>query len=194
MFSPLVDRSKLPTRSDHSAQSAVASRFAAPTGAPPIIKAATSTPGTAAGKLDTTTGPPTPVVAQKLSWSDFPVVPQPTDSDHVAQTAWKTLGGQNGFTLVFDPSKSWSVLAKQTDDVLRHEQYHLNLAAVLVNKANIAYAAGTMTGKDVTDALSAAMTKHQGDYETQTANGSNAGPQAQWESNIDAAVPVFPLP
>jgi hypothetical protein len=188
MLSPLVDKSKLPTRSDTATPSAAAPRFAAPTGAPPIIKAAT------ANQLDTTTGPPAPVVAKKLSWSDFPVVPQPTDSDHVAQTAWKTLGGQTGFTLVFDPSKSWSVQARQTDDVLRHEQYHLNLAAVLVNKANIAYAAGTMSGKEVTDALSAAMTKHQGDYETQTANGNNAGPQAQWEADIDAAVPVFPVP
>lgn len=189
MFSPLLDKSKLPTRGDPGPPQN-ASRFAAPTGAPPIIRASTSP----AGKLDTAAGPPVPVVAKTLSWSDFPVVPQPADSDHVAQTAWNTLGGQNGFTLVFDPSKSWSVLARQTDDVLRHEQYHLNLAAVLVNKANIAFAAGSMTGPQVTDALSAAMAKHQGDYETQTANGTNAGPQAQWESDIDAAVPVFPVP
>jgi hypothetical protein len=192
MFSPPIVKPKLETRSDGSASAGLSSlRFAA-TGASPIIQAGVLAARDAAQKLDTVVQAATPVVAQTLSWSDFPVVPARING-HSAQTGFAYRGTSTGFTLAFVPATSWSVVADQTDDLLRHEQYHLNLAAVVVTKANVAFAAGTMTGPVVTAALKAAMAKHQGAYETDTGNGTRTSAQASWESDIDAYVPVFPV-
>jgi hypothetical protein len=187
MFSPLIDKLKLQRKSDPSAMPA--SSIAGPRGAAPVIQAQ-------AGLLNpralSTNGTSAPVVAKALAWSDFPVAAARIDG-HSAQTGFGTRATANGFALIFKPETSWSVVADQTDDLLRHEQYHLNLAAMLVNKANTAYAGG-MDGKAATDALAAAMKKYQGDYENDTQNGANATAQAQWESDIDGSVPAFPLP
>jgi hypothetical protein len=190
MFSPLIDKSKLQRKSDPSPTLAPpVSRTAAARGAPPVIQAQA---GLLNPKALSTNAPPAPVVARILAWSDFRVVPDRIDG-HSAQTGYGYRGTPNGFTIVFNPATSWSVVADQTDALLRHEQYHLKLAAMLATKANIA-SAGGMSDDAVTAALKAALTQYEGNYESDTNNGLNTDAQAQWESDIDTSVPVFPLP
>jgi hypothetical protein len=189
MFAAPEVRPKLQTRSAVTA--ATSSRYAV-SGASPVIQAGVLASRDAAQKLDTGVQTGTSVVAQTLSWTDFPVVPARINGNS-AQTGFAYKGTSTGFTLAFVPATSWSVVADQSDDLLRHEQYHLNLAAVVVTKANAAFAAGTMTGPVVTAALKAAMAKHQRAYETDTDHGTIATAQSSWEADIDAYVPVFPV-
>jgi hypothetical protein len=77
------------------------------------------------------------VVARPLSWADFHLVPTRIGG-YSAGTKVKGSYRKNGtgFNVAFDPAASWSVLADQTAALLRHEQYHLNLAVLIANKAN----------------------------------------------------------
>ncbi len=134
----------------------------------------------------------TPVVAQTLSWSDFPPVPNRiggySHNTRVKRT-WRTDG--TGFNATFSRAGSWSVVADQTPELLRHEQYHLNLAVLMANKANAA--SGTMGASALLKAFETAVTTHDRSYEDDTEHGENTNLQAQWEHDIDAGVPEFPI-
>jgi len=133
-----------------------------------------------------------PAVAQTLSWSDFPLVPNRIDGAS-AQTgvrrSWRNDG--TGFTVAFEPAQSWSVAADQTDALLRHEQYHLNLAVLIANKANAA--AGTMRAAALIDAFKTALRTHDRSYDQDTDHSRNTRLQTMWEQDIDAGVPEFPI-
>jgi hypothetical protein len=135
---------------------------------------------------------PAPVVAQTLSWSDFPVVPNRIGGTS-AQTgftpSWRNDG--TGFSVAFNPATSWSVVADQTDALLRHEQYHLNLAALIANKANAAV--GTMRPAALIRAFQRTLTTHTNSYDGDTDHGQNTRLQTLWEQDIDAGVPQFPF-
>jgi len=132
------------------------------------------------------------VVARTLSWSDFPVVPDRIDGASARTgftSSWRNDG--TGFSIVFNRATSWSVVADQTDALLRHEQYHLNLAALIANKANAA--AGTMPADALIRAFQMALTTHTNSYDQDTDNGRNTRLQTLWEQDIDAGVPEFPI-
>ena len=103
--------------------------------------------------------------------------------------SWRNDG--TGFSATFNPAGSWSVKADQTDTLLRHEQYHLNLAVLMANKANAA--AGTMGASALIRAFEAAITTHDRSYDQDTDHSRNAALQAMWEKDIDAGIPEFPV-
>ncbi|MEO6797483.1 MAG: hypothetical protein ABI289_10935 [Candidatus Dormibacter sp.] len=75
--------------------------------------------------------------------------------------------------------------------LLRHEQYHLNLACALATLGNNLIAQGTPVA-DVRAQVVAASRRLQIAYDTDTNHGCNTGPQATWESNIDSGSIAFP--
>lgn len=85
------------------------------------------------------------------------------------------------------------MVADQTPDLLRHEQYHLNLAILMVNKANAAQAAGTLKGAKLIAAFKKATKTHDVSYDQDTEHSQNKAMQAAWEKDIDAGVPMFPI-
>jgi len=132
------------------------------------------------------------VVARTLRWSDFPTVPDRIDGMS-ARTGWTSRWRNDGtgFSIAFNPATSWSVVADQTDALLRHEQYHLNLAALIANKANAA--AGTMPAADLISAFQTALSTHTASYDEDTDHSRNTRLQTLWEQDIDAGVPEFPI-
>jgi len=102
---------------------------------------------------------------------------------------WRNNG--TGFKVAFNPALSWSVQADQTAALLRHEQYHLNLAVLMANKANAA--SGTMGASALIKAFNTASTTHDHSYDHDTENSQNTNLQTQWEQDIDAGVPEFPI-
>ena len=135
---------------------------------------------------------PSMIIAQTLSWSDFPPVPNRINGKS-AQTGWRSSWRTDGtgFNITFDSGGSWSIVADQTDSLLRHEQYHLNLAVLVANKANAA--SGTMKAGALIAAFKKALEAHNRAYENDTKNGTDARMQSMWESDIDAGVPEFPI-
>ena len=137
-------------------------------------------------------GAPPPVVASSLSWSDYHEVPNQIDgfsANTSVKRSWRNDG--TGFNATFNPAGSWSVKADQTDTLLRHEQYHLNLAVLMANKANAA--AGTMSASALIRAFEKAVTTHDRSYDQDTDHSRNAALQAMWEKDIDAGIPEFPI-
>ncbi len=75
--------------------------------------------------------------------------------------------------------------AKDTPRLLRHEQYHMNLACALARIANRLIAGGTTPRRAAARAI-AANKKLQAQYDTETDGGCLPNAQARWESDIDA--------
>jgi len=134
-----------------------------------------------------------PMTAQVLTWGDFAAVPNKINGMS-ANTSWTWHFDGTNFTVAFDPGGSWSVVADQTPDLLRHEQYHLNLAVLVANKANAAQAAGTLTGAALVSAFKTTLAGLESSYDSDTQHGTNARMQTMWENDIDAGVPSFPFP
>lgn len=142
-------------------------------------------------------GAPATAVAPTLKWSDFPVKPQKVggfSANTKANYSWhKNKAGKVTFNVTFSKKESWSVVADQTPALLRHEQYHMNLAVLIVNKAHAAQAAGTLQGQALIDAFVAALEKHEKNYDDDTQHAQNVPMQSMWEKDIDAGVPEFPV-
>lgn len=81
---------------------------------------------------------------RQLRWSDFTTVPQSLDGKHDAATAYEIrhqcryITESNGrwrltrisVSLTLNSTKSWIVAGKATDELLRHEQKHYDIASV----------------------------------------------------------------
>jgi hypothetical protein len=173
---------------------------AAPAGAPPVItehvdEAVADTAAGEAVPLDGGSGLPAAISCQQLTWDDFPGVQGPRDYD--AQTGFSWSMSNNVYSAVFDASSSWVLSRWKTDtspasnQLLRHEQYHLTLVCLLVSKANAAVAGGSSTGT-VTRQLRAAIAQYEAAYEADTSHGQNQAAQNTWMSNIDSGAIAFP--
>lgn len=78
-----------------------------------------------------------------MTWADYP--PSQTKEGGFSALTGIRYGWNNdgtNFSAVFNKATSWSFVADQTPYLLRHEQYHLNLAVLIANKANAMAAAG----------------------------------------------------
>ena len=135
--------------------------------------------------------------APTLKWSDFPVKPQKVDgfsANTKVNYSWRqNKAGKVTLSVTFSKQESWAVVADQTPALLRHEQYHMNLAVMLVNKAHAAQAAGTLQGQALIDAFVAALEKHEKNYDDDTRHARNVPLQSMWEKDIDAGIPEFPV-
>lgn len=121
-----------------------------------------------------------------------------------------------------DRSKSWARKAKTSADLLRHEQGHFDIQDVLVEKGEVAIkavAAGVKASasdpkqkkalRDAVDQLKASppfttlsstdsvIAQAQHDYDEDPTNGTDHGTkaaeQAQWEADIVADLPAYPI-
>ncbi|MGH3810936.1 MAG: hypothetical protein ACRDUV_00580 [Pseudonocardiaceae bacterium] len=119
--------------------------------------------------------------------------------------------------------KSWVRKAKKSADLLRHEQGHFDIHNILVEKGEVAIkavAAGVKGSasdpkqkkalKDAADQLTASapftklsstksvLRQAQHDYDEDptkgTDHGTKAAEQAQWEADIIANLPAYPIP
>lgn len=75
--------------------------------------------------------------------------------------------------------------------LLRHEQYHLNLACALAALGNDQVASGAAL-KTVLKKVTAASRREQLAYDNDTKHGCDSGAQAGWEANIDSGSVKFP--
>jgi hypothetical protein len=75
--------------------------------------------------------------------------------------------------------------------LLRHEQYHFNLAGVMATKATTAQGSRPTRQADF-DRLMAAANRHSSRYDSETNHGLNTAQQSTWESTIDAGNLSFP--
>jgi hypothetical protein len=124
------------------------------------------------------------VATRQLSWSDFAAAEETLDLD--AQTGYSFSSSGSTFTAHFDPSQSWAKPSAKTAtgqaDLLRHEQYHLDLATLMAQKAT---AAG-QGGQPAMNTLVARCRAQTILYDTQTAHGTVPAQQSAWEGRIDA--------
>lgn len=136
------------------------------------------------------------ITAQSLTWADFPE--SKTKKDGYSALTGVRFGWSNdgtNFTAAFNKAKSWTYVPDQTPYLLRHEQYHLNLAVLLANKANaLAAAGGPPTGAALIKAFQKATAKYDADYDHDTDNSQNTQMQAKWEKDIDSGAIAFPVP
>jgi hypothetical protein len=75
--------------------------------------------------------------------------------------------------------------------LLRHEQYHMNLACALAYLGNTQVDAGKPVAA-VFRQVVAASQREQRAYDNDTKHGCNSGPQGTWEANIDSGTVKFP--
>ena len=82
--------------------------------------------------------------------------------------------------------------AAESARLLRHEQGHFNITCAMARKAN----AMTYTDATFPALLTAAQTRLsqvQGNYDTQTNHGCNAGQQSTWETAISGGLPAVTI-
>ncbi|HEY1448116.1 MAG TPA: DUF4157 domain-containing protein, partial [Caulobacteraceae bacterium] len=136
------------------------------------------------------------ITAQTLTWADFPVSKDKKDGYSAltgVRFGWSNDG--TNFSAAFNQAKSWSYVPDQTANLLRHEQYHLNLAVLLANKANaLAAAGGPPTGAALIKAFQKATAHYDAAYDHDTDNSQNTQMQAKWEKDIDSGAIAFPVP
>jgi hypothetical protein len=75
--------------------------------------------------------------------------------------------------------------------LLRHEQYHMNLACTLASLGNDQVAAGTAVATALKRVI-AASSREQRTYDNDTKHGCDSGAQGTWEANIDSGTVKFP--
>jgi hypothetical protein len=75
--------------------------------------------------------------------------------------------------------------------LLRHEQYHMNLACALAFLGNTQIDAGKPVAA-VFRQVVAASRREQRAYDNETKHGCESGPQSTWEANIDSGSVKFP--
>jgi hypothetical protein len=75
--------------------------------------------------------------------------------------------------------------------LLRHEQYHMNLACTLASLGNDQVAAGTAVATALKRVI-AASSREQRTYDNDTKHGCDSGAQGTWEANIDSGSVKFP--
>jgi hypothetical protein len=136
------------------------------------------------------------LTAQSLTWADFPVSKDKKDGfSALTGVAFGWNNDGTGFTATFSKARSWSYVPDQTPYLLRHEQYHLNLAVLIANKANaLAAAGGPPKGAALIKAFQKATSFHDKAYDHDTDNSQNTQMQAKWEKDIDSGAIAFPVP
>jgi hypothetical protein len=77
--------------------------------------------------------------------------------------------------------------------VLKHEQFHMNLACTLADKATKALASGKDPGT-VGARLMAQDKAARGDYDNDTDHGCKAAEQTKWEGFITGGLTKYPIP
>jgi hypothetical protein len=75
--------------------------------------------------------------------------------------------------------------------LLRHEQYHLNLACALASLGNDEIGSGTTLAAALKHVV-AASRREQRAYDNDTSHGCDSGAQGSWEGNIDSGSVTFP--
>lgn len=122
------------------------------------------------------------VATRQFGWSDFADAPETEDLD--AQTGYSFSSSGSTFSAAFDASRSWAKpsakVAEGQAALLRHEQYHLDLATLMAQKATAA-GRGGQAGMNT---LVAPASAQKNRYDTQTNHGTDGAQQG--ESNIDA--------
>ena len=78
-----------------------------------------------------------------------------------------------------------------TARLLRHEQYHMNLACALASLGNDEIASGTAVAAALKHVV-AASRREQRAYDNDTKHGCDSGAQGTWEGNIDSGSVTFP--
>ena len=77
--------------------------------------------------------------------------------------------------------------------LLKHEQTHYDLACGLARKGTLAIVEGNSADNMLRDVRSASGTQTTS-YDSATAHGCNAGPQATWEQSVLDGLPAVTIP
>jgi hypothetical protein len=77
--------------------------------------------------------------------------------------------------------------------LLKHEQYHYNLACAIATKGTRAIATGSPPA-DMLASVRAVENAQSSSYDDDTDNGCDAAEQARWEKQIDGGLPAVTIP
>lgn len=123
------------------------------------------------------------VATRQLTWSDFADADEAQDLD--ALTGYSLSLSGTTFTAAFSAARSWAKPSAKAGagqaGLLRHEQYHLDLAVLMAQRATAAGPAN-QAGMNTLIARAGNQTRR---YDAETAHGTNATQQAAWEAAID---------
>ncbi|MBA3705307.1 MAG: hypothetical protein H0W84_05250 [Bacteroidetes bacterium] len=128
-----------------------------------------------------------------LQWKDFKG-PVKQDEGFDAMTAYSIESGKEknkfGIFCYFEKNKSWHIKKKVTDSLLKHEQYHFNLAEVYARKIRKQITEekllknSKLLEKAFKDNLRT-LEKVQKIYDKETNHSKISTEQAKWEKDID---------
>ena len=102
-------------------------------------------------------------------------------------------------TLEFNPDKSWVKDGKQTDELLKHEQGHFDIAIVCVKELVAMYKKRTLTAFDFNESVKE-LTKEtfqkykelEAQYDEETDHSKNKEQQLKWNDFIAKQLALYP--
>ena len=139
---------------------------------------------------------------RKLSWQDFKGRPK-EDSRYSAESSLQIsyglkISNQSGVTeysftvdCYFEKNDSWVKADKKTDDLLKHEQLHFDIAEYFSRKLRREFKNNSFTIQDYQSKSTAIFNKnfteyqsYQTAYDEETRHGSIAEEQVRWNERI----------
>ena len=138
-----------------------------------------------------------------LTWQDFLAAPPPGDPyGATANTGisfgyqYSRMGDKMGFNFevntYFDKNSSWSQKAKQSPELLKHEQLHFDITELQARRLRKAFASATFTDnykveiKQIYEAHMKAMEEMQQRYDQESEHSLNHQKEAEWEAYVRA--------
>jgi len=125
----------------------------------------------------------------QLQWNDFKGYPQKMEGIE-AWTAYfidcRQEGNKFGIFCYFERNKSWRIKSKENDYLLKHEQYHFNIAEVYARKLRKQMIVSDL--KELNKEFNKnykEMEKVQKAYDKETNHSKNPEEQGKWEIEID---------
>ncbi len=128
-----------------------------------------------------------------LQWKDFKG-PARENAGYDAMTAYSVESGKEndkfGIFCYFEKNKSWRIKKKESDFLLKHEQYHFNLAEVYARKIRkqIIELDLLKDPKQLDKVFKENLKQLEIDqkaYDKETNHSKIPEPQVKWEKNID---------
>jgi hypothetical protein len=125
----------------------------------------------------------------QLQWKDFEASAHeddPFDAFISCRIDYNQAGEKVDVFCYFKKNESWSIRTKESDELLKHEQYHFHIAELYARRFRKQIA--TTGTRDISRKFQIQIDesrKAQSAYDEQTDHSKNTGAQGRWERYID---------
>ena len=128
-----------------------------------------------------------------LTWFDFKA-PAKQNQGYDAMTEYSIdydqVNNRTGVFCYFEKSKSWRIKKQETDYLLKHEQYHFNIAEIYARKLRkqiieLKLMDDQKELKKAYNKIFNECSKAQNNYDKETSHSRNSEAQAKWEKDMD---------